>query len=40
MRNAPVRADGLTQGFALASESVVEGRAAFALDRLVEISNA
>ena len=34
------RATSLTQGFALASESVVEGRAAFALDRLVEISNA
>ena len=34
------RATSLAQGFALASESVVEGRAATALERLVEISNA
>ncbi len=34
------RATSLAQGFALASQSVVDGRAATALDRLVEISNA
>lgn len=34
------RATSLPQGFALATESVVEGRAATALERLIEISNA
>lgn len=34
------RATSLSQGFALASASVVEGHAALALERLVEISNA
>jgi len=34
------KATTLTQGFALASASVVEGHAALALERLIEISNA
>ncbi|HEY5103441.1 MAG TPA: anthranilate phosphoribosyltransferase [Acidimicrobiales bacterium] len=34
------KATSLSQGFALASASVVEGKAALALERLVEISNA
>ncbi len=33
------RADSLIDGFALASASVLEGRAAFALERLVAVSN-
>lgn len=33
------RASTLTQGFAIASESVIQGNAATALERLVEISN-